>query len=71
MNVTKPMAGKDLALQELKAQARYARERYQIYNAHSYSSRLTSPARLRELERSAKLAQGRLDRAKASHESSF
>jgi hypothetical protein len=65
MSAESPTAGKALALPELEAEARYARERYQLYNARSYSSRFTSPARLRELERASKLAQRLLDRAKA------
>lgn len=65
MSVEAPTGGRALALRELEAEARYARERYQLYNARSYSSRLTSPARLRELERISKLAQRRLERAKA------
>lgn len=36
---------------ELRAQARYARQRYELYKARSYGPRLTNPARLRELER--------------------
>lgn len=38
-------------LDELRAQARYARQRYDLYKARSYGPHLTSPARLRELER--------------------
>jgi hypothetical protein len=51
-------------LANLEAEARYARERYQLYKARAYGPRVTSPGRLRELERTARLAQGRLDRAK-------
>jgi hypothetical protein len=70
MSAESPTAGEALALRELEVEARYARERYQLYNARSYSSRLTSPARLRELERASKLAQRRLEREKvAAHES--
>jgi hypothetical protein len=50
-------------LTELKAEERYARERYQLYKAKAYGSRLTSPGRLRELERRSKLAKRRLDTA--------
>jgi hypothetical protein len=66
MSAESPTAGKALALRELEAEARYARERYQLYKARSYSSRLTSPARLRELERASKLAQRRLEREKVA-----
>jgi hypothetical protein len=52
----------------LEAEARYARERYQLYKAQAYGSRLTSPGRLRELERRSKLAERWLDRARADQE---
>jgi hypothetical protein len=55
-------------LVELEAEERYARERYQLYKARAYGSRLTSAGRLRELERSSKLAKRRLDRARADRE---
>jgi hypothetical protein len=64
MSAESPTARRAVALRELEAEARYARERYELYNARSYSSRLTSPARLRELERRSKLAQRLVDRAK-------
>jgi hypothetical protein len=38
-------------LDELQAQAQYAQERYDLYKARAYGPRLTSTARLRELER--------------------
>jgi hypothetical protein len=53
-------------LAELEAEAQYARERFQLYRAKAYGPRMTSPARLRELERQSKRAGSRLDRAKAS-----
>ncbi|MEA2214241.1 MAG: hypothetical protein QOF83_4189 [Solirubrobacteraceae bacterium] len=47
-----PSAGVTAArLDELEAQARYARQRYDLYRARTYGPRPTSPARLRELER--------------------
>ena len=55
-------------LTELEAEERYACERYQLYKAKAYGSRLTSPGRLRELERRSKLAKRRLDRARADQE---
>jgi hypothetical protein len=63
-------AGKLLqaGLIELEAEERYARERYQLYKARAYGSRLTSAGRLRELERKSKLAKGRLDRARAEQD---
>ena len=53
-------------LDELEAEVRYARERYQLYRAKVYGPQLTSPGRLRELERRSKLAKSRLDRARAT-----
>ncbi len=47
-------------LDDLRTQARYARERYQLYKAKAYGPRLTSPARLRELERASQQAEARL-----------
>jgi hypothetical protein len=55
----------NLRLVELEAEARYARERYQLYRAKAYGPRLTSAGRLHELERQSKFAEKRLDRAKA------
>jgi hypothetical protein len=65
-----PGAGESLHAQliELEAEERYARERYQLYKAKAYGSRLTSARRLRELERRSKLAKTRLDRAKSEQE---
>lgn len=50
-------------MEELRAEARYARERYDLYRAKTYSMRPTSPVRLRELERAHELAQARLRNA--------
>jgi hypothetical protein len=47
-------------MQELKAEARYHRERYELYKAKTHGSRLTSATRLRELERRHKGADARL-----------
>ena len=58
-------------LEDLRAEARYARERYDLYKARTFSGRPTSPARLRELERASDRAQARLDwaeRERASHD---
>jgi hypothetical protein len=52
-------------LAELDTEARHASERYRLYRAKVYGPRLTSFGRLRELERGSKLAEGRLQRAKA------
>jgi hypothetical protein len=50
---------------ELEANARYARERYRLYRAKAYGPSLTSPERLRRLERESKLAKRVLERARA------
>jgi hypothetical protein len=55
----------DVRLRELDAEARYARERYQLYRARAYGPRLSSPGRLRALERRSKFAESRLNRAQA------
>jgi hypothetical protein len=47
-------------LDELRAQARFHRERRDLYRARTYGPRETSPTRLRELERAATLAEERL-----------
>ena len=48
----------------LEAEARYARERYQLYRAKAYGPRPTSMARLRELQRIHEGAEDRLRRAR-------
>ena len=53
---------------ELEAQARHAQERYRLYRAKAYGPRLTSTGHLRQLEREVKLAENRLDRAKADRD---
>jgi hypothetical protein len=50
-------------LEELQNEARYHRERYDLYKAKAYGSRPTSDARLRELERRHQGADQRLRRA--------
>lgn len=50
-------------LEELRAEARYARDRFDIYRAKMYGLRPTSLARLRELERMREGADARLRRA--------
>jgi hypothetical protein len=56
-------------LEDLRAQALHARQRYDLYKAKTYSQRLTSPARLRELERASARAQEvlRFAEAEARH----
>lgn len=48
---------------DLRADARYARERYDLYRAKVYGSRPTSMTRLRELERVSEAAAARLRHA--------
>jgi hypothetical protein len=47
-------------LDELRAQARHARQRFDLYKAKAYGPRLTSPSRLRELERESARAEANL-----------
>jgi hypothetical protein len=49
--------------EELLAEARYHRHRYDLYKAKMYGSRPTRLARLRELERTVQGAEARLRRA--------
>jgi hypothetical protein len=50
-------------LEELKAEARYRRERLDLYRARTYGSRPVSEPRLRELKRESEGADARLRRA--------
>jgi hypothetical protein len=52
-------------IDDLRAQAEYARQRYQLYKAKAYGQRPTSPVRLRELERTWQQAQTRLRAAES------
>jgi hypothetical protein len=56
-------------LEDLQAEARYHRERYDLYVAKMYGPRPTSEARLRELERALKGAEANLRRAHEAHDS--
>jgi hypothetical protein len=53
-------------IDELAAEARYARQRADLYRAKTYGARPTTPARMRELERAAEGAEERLRRARAA-----
>jgi hypothetical protein len=55
-------------LEELRAEARYHRERRDVYRAKAYGPRATSPFRLRELERVCVFADARLRRAQQEQE---
>lgn len=50
-------------LEELEAEARYHRERFDLYKAKAYGPALTSESRLRDLERRHQGAESRLRRA--------
>jgi hypothetical protein len=52
---------------ELRVEARYARERYDLYRAKMYGLRPTTIARFRELERMHQGADARLCRAQQEH----
>ena len=52
-------------LEELSAEARYRRERLELYRARLYAGRAVGGSRLRELERSCDGAEARLRRAQA------
>jgi hypothetical protein len=65
MSLAERSNGHDVGLEILEAEARYARERYQLYRALAYRSRSPTASRLRELERASQLADARLRRAKA------
>jgi hypothetical protein len=50
-------------IEELRAEARYARSRFDLYRAKMYGMRPTTLTRLRELERRREGADARLRRA--------
>jgi hypothetical protein len=50
-------------IEDLRAEARYHRERYDLYRAKMYAQRPTTMGRLRELERAHQGAEARLRRA--------
>jgi hypothetical protein len=50
-------------IEDLRAEARYHRARYDLYRAKMYGQRPTTMARLRELERASQGAGARLHRA--------
>ena len=57
---------RELRVAELSTEARYARERLDLYKAKSYGPRATNPARLRKLERASEMAEGRLRLARTA-----
>jgi hypothetical protein len=50
-------------IEDLLAEARYQRHRYDLYRAKAYGPRPTTMVRLRELERASQGAEARLRRA--------
>ena len=64
MRPTSTIAPPDLA--QLEAEERYHRERLALYRARSYGPRPTSPARLRELDRTWEAATARLTHARST-----
>jgi hypothetical protein len=56
------MAG-SARIEDLRAEARYHRERYDLYRAKMYAQRPTTMGRLRELERAHQGAEDRLRQA--------
>ena len=54
-------------IEGLVAEARYARQRYDLYKAKMYGVRPTTLTRLRELERMREGADARLRRAQEEH----
>jgi len=57
-------------LDELRVDARYHRERRDLYRAKMHGPRPTSPGRMRELERAYALSDSRIRRAEDEYESS-
>jgi hypothetical protein len=55
--------GAPASIEDLLVEARYHRQRYDLYKARMYGSRPTRMSRLRELERAAEGAEARLRRA--------
>ena len=52
-------------LEDLRAQAQHARQRYDLCQARAYGQRPTSEARMRELQRACEQAEARLRAAEA------
>jgi hypothetical protein len=50
-------------IEEIRAEAKYHRERFDLYKAKNYGSRPTSEVRMRELERRSRGADSRLREA--------
>ncbi len=57
----------DDRIAHLRAEARYHRERYDLYRAKVYGPRPTTMTRLRDLERACEAAEARLRHAEQEH----
>jgi hypothetical protein len=55
-------------IEELRVEARYHRERRDLYRAKMHGPRPATPVQLRELERACVLSEARLRRAEQEHE---
>jgi len=53
-------------LAQLEAEAKYARERFDLYRAKVYGPRPTNTTQLRKLQEASKYAEARLTRARGS-----
>jgi hypothetical protein len=53
-------------LEQLEAEAKYARERFDLYRAKTYGPRPSNPTQLRKLQEASKYAEARLERARAA-----
>ena len=61
----------DPILEQRVAEARYHRQRYDLYRAKMYGLRATSQTRLRELQRACEAAETRLATVAATREPDF
>jgi hypothetical protein len=64
-----PAQARRQRLEELAAEAKHARDRYRLYRAKVHGPQLTSPGRLRDLERASNMAEAMLRRAQSESES--
>jgi hypothetical protein len=53
-------------LAQLEAEAKYARQRFDLYRAKVYGPRSSNPTQLRKLQEACKYAEARLERAKSA-----
>ena len=58
-------SSEDNHIDDLRVQARHARQRFDLYKARAYGMRPTTEARLRELQRECEAAEARLRAAEA------